>query len=700
MRFGLQAAAFVSLLLIGAGPALSATRAITHEDVWLMPRVGPTVLSADGEHAVTLLTEPAYDPKLERADLWWVDPDGLLPSRRLTQHLKAESQPALSHDGGLLAFVAQREDDSAPQVYVLNLLTGGEARRITNLATGVRRPAFSPDGRQVLIESDVYPGTTNDADNRRVAAELAQRKYEVRAYEGFPIRNWNHWVDERQPHLMVVNVADGSIRDLLAGSLLVTQPGFAGRNELGVQTLDGSWSPDARRIVFVASSNRNEAAFARTHQNLYVLELADLSIRRLNDEADGSYADSYEQPQFTRDGKGVVALVEPQSDNVYNATKLDHYSLRGARINRIQAPEQLSIGSFALDPNGDHVWFLAEQAAHINLHRARLRDAVGKRAYGLKQGIYSGLRVAGSAHAPRVIANYQSATEPAELMRLQPDEKTQRPLTQFTKARLRDVDLPEVEEFWFDNANGIPIHNLLIRPPGFDARKRYPLLVLIHGGPHGMWKDYFSTRWNYHLLGAPGYVVLMTNYTGSTGYGEAFSQAIQGDPFKGPADDINRAADVAIERYGFIDGDRQCAIGASYGGHLANWLQGTTDRYRCLVSHAGLVNLEAQWGTSDIIHSREISAGGPVWEQSAVWTEQNPARLAANFKTPTLVTVGEQDYRVPLNNTLEYWSLLQRKRVPSRLLIYPNEDHWIKNAENSRHFYAEIHAWMARWLAQ
>jgi dipeptidyl aminopeptidase/acylaminoacyl peptidase len=239
---------------------------------------------------------------------------------------------------------------------------------------------------------------------------------------------------------------------------------------------------------------------------------------------------------------------------------------------------------------------------------------------------------------------------------------------------------------------------MLLRPPGFDPAKKYPLLVLMHGGPHNMWRDTFFLRWNYHLLAAPGYVVLMTNYTGSTGFGEAFSQAIQGDPFKTPAAEINLAADAAIAKYPFIDATRQCAGGASYGGHLANWLQGTTTRYRCLISHAGLINLEAQWGTSDTIFSREVGNGGPVWEQAPVWREQNPIRLAANFKTPTLVSVGELDFRVPMNNSLEYWSVLQRLQIPSRLLVYPNEDHWIADGENSRHYYGELAQWLQRWL--
>ena len=242
------------------------------------------------------------------------------------------------------------------------------------------------------------------------------------------------------------------------------------------------------------------------------------------------------------------------------------------------------------------------------------------------------------------------------------------------------------------------IHSFVVRPPGFDPAKKYPLFVVIHGGPHGMWRDQFFIRWNYHLLSAPGYVLLLTNYSGSTGFGEAFARSIQGDPLKGPADEINEAADAAIKAFSFIDGSRQCAGGASYGGHLSNWLQGTTTRYKCLVSHAGLVNLETQWGTSDTIYSREINMGGPPWEQGAVWREQNPIRFAAKFRTPVLVTVGENDFRVPLNNTLEYWSALQRMQVPSRLVIFPEENHWIQKGEDSRVFYAEIAKWLERWL--
>ena len=230
--------------------------------------------------------------------------------------------------------------------------------------------------------------------------------------------------------------------------------------------------------------------------------------------------------------------------------------------------------------------------------------------------------------------------------------------------------------------------------------KKYPLLVLIHGGHASMWRDSITRRWNYHLLAQPGYVVLLTDYVGSTGYGEQFTRDILGDPLRGPAEDINAAADEAIRRFAFVDGDRQAAAGASYGGHLANWLEATTTRYKCLIGHAGLASLYSQWATSDSIYHREVMMGGPFWKRRRSGSSKARRPTPKDFKTPMLLSVGESDYRVPLNNVLEMWSLLQRQRVPSRLLVWPDENHWILKGENSRVFYGEVQQWLAQWLQQ
>jgi dipeptidyl aminopeptidase/acylaminoacyl peptidase len=210
--------------------------------------------------------------------------------------------------------------------------------------------------------------------------------------------------------------------------------------------------------------------------------------------------------------------------------------------------------------------------------------------------------------------------------------------------------------------------------------------------------DQFVIRWNYHLLASPGYAVLLTNYTGSTGFGEQFSQAIQGDPLETPGQEILQAVDEALAKFPFIDRTRMAAGGASYGGHLTNWLAVSTTRFKALVSHAGLFDQVSQWTTSDVTWSREVGMGGPVWDKLPLWQTQNPIMKSANLKTPILVSVGERDFRVPMNNALQFWSILQRQKVPSRLIVFPDENHWVLKGENSRFFYGEVHAWLAKWL--
>ncbi|MDB4882187.1 MAG: dipeptidyl aminopeptidase/acylaminoacyl peptidase [Gemmatimonadetes bacterium] len=307
--------------------------------------------------------------------------------------------------------------------------------------------------------------------------------------------------------------------------------------------------------------------------------------------------------------------------------------------------------------------------------------------------------ITSATRAPVLVALWGSSVEPAELVRIDGGTTTHMRLTDFNVAEATTIDWRSPRHFWFTSKRGRKIHNMIVLPANFDSTKKYPLFVLIHGGAANMWRDQISVRWNYHLLARPGYVMLMTNYSGSSGFGEQFGQSIQGDPLRGPADELVEAADEAIRTFPFIDGSRQVAAGASYGGHLANALEAWSGtRFKALIAHAGLVNLDAQWGTSDGIYHRELQALGPVWEQGEVWRTQSPARSAASFKTPMMLSVGERDYRVPRNNTLEMWSLLQRLRIPGRLLVWPEENHWILNAENSRLFYREVESWFARWV--
>lgn len=682
-----------------AAPAANARAAakkpITHEDVWRAARLGAPALSPDGKWLVVSVTEPAYEDKQQVSDLWIAPTDGSEPPRRLTATPGAEGGAAWSPDGRHLAFTARREGDEVAQVYVLDG-RGGEAQRLTSVSTGARAPRWKPDGSAILFVSDVYPGAKTDAENKAAATERKNRKYNARVYDAFPIRDWDRWLDDRRPSLFVQTVAPGSTaKDLLAGTEFFAQRGFGGQMGSGSDNLTAAWTPDGAGIVFGATTNRHESAFADVVQSLWLLPLEGGEPRRLTADAA-----SYGSPTFSADGKTLYASVDPEGEKVYTLSRLVRWNwpaLDGRQV--LTQDFDRAVGTFKPSPDGKSVYVLAEDEGLEKLYVVPAAGGAVREVGKATSGVLTNLAVAGPATAPVLVALWESAVNPPEVVRLDPASGERRLLSSFSAERAAAIDWQPIEAFWFTSARGARIHNFLVKPPNFDPAKKYPLFVVMHGGPHNMWRDQFVIRWNYHLLGAPGYVVLLTNYTGSTGFGEAFAQGIQGDPLKGPADEINQAADEAIKRYAFVDGERQVAGGASYGGHLANWMAVTTTRYRALVSHAGLFDLKTQWLTSDVVYSRERNMGAPAWDRGAGWVDQSPFYLAKQLKTPMLVTVGERDYRVPLNNTLELWAALQRQKVPSRLIVFPDENHWVLKGENSRFFYGEVHAWLARWLA-
>lgn len=407
----------------------------------------------------------------------------------------------------------------------------------------------------------------------------------------------------------------------------------------------------------------------------------------------GTYGDL----SFSNDGRTLYAAFEPNTEFAYNLARLVRFAWKDGRpVERkvLTGGLDRSIDNYLPAKDGRSILLLVEEAGHTKVYSIGAQGGPARRLIDTPLGMYSDLGWSGAS----LVALWQSAVNPPEVVRIDPATGKHANLTAFTAEKTADLDWLPARHFSFTSKRGKPIHNMLVLPPSFDEKRKYPLFVLMHGGPHNMWRDQFFLRWNYHLLASPGYVLLLTDYSGSTGYGEKFSQSIQGDPLEGPANEINEAADEAIRRFAFIDGTRQAAGGASYGGHLANWMQSSTTRYKCLISHAGLVSLESQWGTSDVIYHREVNSEGPVWEQGRVWREQSPARRAKSFKTPILVTVGERDYRVPLNNSIENWSLLQRLRVPSKLIVFPDENHWIMRGEDSRFFYQQVLDWLKTYL--
>ncbi|MEY4377135.1 MAG: hypothetical protein RJB26_1685, partial [Pseudomonadota bacterium] len=459
----LAALAFSLLAAPAHAEPATAKRIPTHEDIWLLKRVGAPVVSPDGQWAAFSVTEPAYDDK-QSSDLWLVRTDGTQPPRRLTSTRAGESGVTWSADSRRLAFSTKRDGDDAAQIYVLDLAQGGDAQRVTSVVTGARAPQFSPDGTQLLFISSPYPGAMNDADNKKAQDAEKARKYNARVYTGFPVRNWDRWVDARRPHVYVQAVdATATARDLLAGTKLAASPGYGGRGGDGGEEVDATWTPDGKAVVFAASADRDRSAYAFTSMDLWQVPTAGGEPQRLTAEGD-----NWARPRFTADGKWLAALHERRNgDKVYVATRLAAvpWSAAGGDFGEraiITAGFDRAVSSFALSPDSKEVWFSAEDTGGENLYAVPLAGGKVRTVAAPEHGVYTNVAT-GSARGSAMVAAYESAVAPAEIVRVDAAKGTHTALTHFNDAKLAQLDLPPLEEFSFTSKRGANIHNFLVR---------------------------------------------------------------------------------------------------------------------------------------------------------------------------------------------------------------------------------------------
>ena len=655
---------------------------ITHETMWAMKRVGAPQVSPDGKWAVFNVTDPSYNPTEQVSDIWIAPNDGSSKPRRLTTGKGGEGGYQWSPDGKYIAFSTKREGDDAGQIYLLNIKDGGEAQRFTNLSTGASSPKWSNDGKTILFDSEVFPGAFTDSANKKIADDRKKIKYKARVYTTFPIRNFDHWNEDKQTHAFIQSIEPGSAaKDLFANVSIVSKEGFSFGS--------ANWNNDGKEIIFTAATDLTTAAYQDPTTNIYKVSVSGGDATQLTNDGN-----DYGNAQITGDGKYLLCYTSANNNyKVYNVNKLLRYDWPSMQ-NKTYLTPSLDRPVNSYTENKNVIVMSVEDQGNDKLYSLPVNGGSMQLLSSNPVGCYNSPSVSNDGQT--ILCSYDNANMPPEVVKISNNNHVF--ISNFNEEKLKALDMPQPEVVWMTSRRGKKIRSLLIRPAGFDANKKYPLFVVMHGGPAGSWKDNWGYRWNYHLLASPGYVLVMTDYTGSTGYGDKFSQDIQYDPFKGPGNEINEAAADVIKRYPFIDGTKQAAGGGSYGGHLANWMQATTTHYKCLICHAGLMNSEAQYGTSDGMWGREVMNGGAPWTQNKVWKEQNPIRYALKFKTPVLITVGENDFRVPINNSLENWTTIQRLKIPGKLLVFPEENHWILKGEDSRFWYSEVHAWLKKYL--
>jgi dipeptidyl aminopeptidase/acylaminoacyl peptidase len=654
-------------------PARKGPRPMTAEDLWTIPRVGSPAPAPDGSACAVSVTTYDLEKNEGRGRIWLVPLRG--EPRPLTAPEFSSTEPVFSPDGRSLAFV-RKVDKGKAQLFVMPT-DGGEPRKLTSLPLGVFDPRWLPDGSGIVFASMLVKGhLTPEA----TAVEVERREKDpVKAHitEDRLYRYWDSWLTTGEvPHLFLFDVASEKLRDLTPESTLW----FDWMEPSGQYDL----SPDGKEIALAGIAP--DGPRGRPRSAIYTVPVAGGPMLCLTPDHP---ADDL-RPRYSPDGKFIAYGMQHDPDFYADRVRIMGHD-RAAKTHTAWIPEwNLSPAHWSFGPEGT-LYLEAEDCARISIFA--WRPGTEPRA------VVRGGSVAGNAAAGgRLFFTLQSLVQPAELHACATDGKGLERISRFTEPATSRFGTGEVREIQFEGSYGRPIQMFVVLPIGYEEGKRYPLVQVIHGGPHGISGDVFHMRWNPQLFAAPGYVAALPNFQGSTSWGQEFAECILGGWGDRPYQDVMKATDVLVAS-GLADEKRMAAAGGSYGGYMASWIEGHTDRFRCIVNHAGVYDTLGQFA-SDWTFGRGKSLGGEPWDGLEAIDRYNPARFANGFKTPMLVLHGERDYRVPVTQGLECYGVLKGKGVPARLVYFPDENHWILKPRNSLVWYREVLGWLERFLGK
>jgi dipeptidyl aminopeptidase/acylaminoacyl peptidase len=667
--------------MVCSGAAFGQTKhAITVEDLLKVHRISGPEVSRDGKWVAYAVSTPDMETNRGVSNIWMVSSaDG--EAVQVTQGGR-DNSPAWSPDGKHLAFLSAR--DGSSQVYVISM-DGGEARKVTQLSTGADLFKWAPDGKAIAFTSSVYVDCKDDECNRKRDEEKDKSKVKARIYEHLLYRHWDHWSEGKRSHLFLVAVGGSTAaQDLTVGANYDVPP-----NERGSAS-DINFSPDGKEICFTAVTDKVEAI--STNGDLFLVPTSGGEPKKItagNPGFDGN-------PVYSPDGKYIAYHAQLTAGYEADRWRVMLYDRQGEKAENISESFDRSAENLAWAPDSKTIYFTAENETLEPVYSMEARSGATPKK------ILDGFNVAFSfsADGNTLVTERTSLTMPAELFVAAGDGTGLKRLTHANDALLATLELSEPETYWFEGAEGAKVQAMLMRPPNFTATNKYPLLVLLHGGPQTMWSNAWSYRWNPQVFSAPGYVTLMINRRGSTGYGQKFTDEITNDWGGKPYVDVMKGIDAAAAKFAFIDKTKMAAAGGSYGGYLADWLATHTDRFKAIISHAGVYDKNAMMATEELWFEEHDMQGTP-WTAAENYKKWSPSTYAGDlgkYKTPTLVIAGERDYRVPYTQSLEFFNSLQRQDVPSKLLIFPDEGHWILKPQNSELWYRAFLDWLGEYL--
>jgi dipeptidyl aminopeptidase/acylaminoacyl peptidase len=739
--------ALIALIALALAAVAQTKHPFTFEDMMKLKRVGDPQVSPDGKWVLFSVVDVSLEANTKTPHIWIVPlggneeksgvPHVSRPLRDVggTERELIPDQDAdrarWAPDGKRFAFLSNKEGGS--QIWIADfdgvVGTVTALHKLTSISTETGGELWSRDGKNILFTSDVYPEcdgapAEEAACNAKKLEEHEKSKVKALIFDHLLYRHWNAYKEGKRSHIFVIEVPRGDASVTIVTHILsVPRDLTPGDYDAPVFSLGGqdnyAFSPDGQEICYTSNHDKNEAA--STNNDLWIVPVSGGPAKNIT--ADNPASDL--SPLYSPDGRYIAYRAQQRPGYESDRFRLMLYDRKTGEKKNLTESFDHWVGSFAWAPDSKMLYFSAEHKRHSLIYAIGGFSSTATSIRTLVAGFNDDVAVTpdgkklifsrNSIAAPNEIYGADATVEGCPSQTGDVDRGKEScslskdlAVTHVNERLLSQVATSTAEPFWFKGAKGDDVEGSMVKPPNFDASKKYPVKFLIHGGPQGAWGDDWSYRWNAELFAAPtsgssisttssGYVVIMINFHGSTGYGQKFIDAINGDWGGAPFEDLMKGLDYAEKTYPFIDKDRECALGASYGGYAINWILGHTDRFKCLVSHDGMFNAESAWGTTEELWFNNWEFKGTPYDNRASYEKWSPHQYAKNFKTPTLVIHGQRDYRLDVSEGLQLFTTLQMEGVPSKMLYFPDEGHWVLKPQNSQLWYKTVNDWVDQW---
>jgi dipeptidyl aminopeptidase/acylaminoacyl peptidase len=697
-RFTLTVLSAMAILLmegifvqLSAQPA--AKKPFTFEGMMSLKRISGPAISPDGKWVLFAAVDVDLKENRKISHLWLVPTAGG-PARQFPGSPAGESGGRWSPDGKSYLYLSAAEGGSQVWVSGFDSASGmpnGAPKKITSISTEADGAIWSPDGKNIVFASEVFPGCADDSCNKFSDQERASSKVKATIFEHLLFRHWNHYSAGKRSHLFVVPAEGGVAKDLTPGDHDVPPFSLGGQDPYAI-------SPDGQEVAF--TSNWDEVGATSTNNDIFVVPITGGEPKKLS-----TSPGSDSTPLYSPDGKWLAWRMQKRAGYESDRFRLVVYDRKSGTITNLTEAFDQWVETIAWSPDSKYIYFTSENKGEAPIYRLDVAaanapvSAAGIRANAIQEiarGVNDELSV--TADGKTLVFTRLSVQAPNEVYKMDLDSKKAEELSHLNDATLANVAMQPVESFWFAGAGGTKVQGFLVKPPRFNKEAKYPVKFLIHGGPQGQWGDEWSYRWNAELFAADGYVVIMINPRGSTGYGQAFVDGVNKDWGGKPYIDLMNGLDYAEKTYPFIDKDRECALGASYGGYMIDWILGHTNRFKCLVSHDGMFNTESAYGSTEELWFPEWEFGDTPWANREGYRKWSPHLFAAQFKTPTLVVHGQLDFRLDVSEGFQLFTTLQRLKIPSKMLYFPDEGHWVLKPQNSELWYKTVNGWVDGYL--